>query len=48
MKNLFLRFSLLVFINIGFSQTKEDALSTSALELTKDSVIYDPSYFSID
>ena len=48
MKNLFLRFSLLLFINIGFSQTKEDALSTSALELTKDSVIQDPSYFSID
>ena len=48
MKNLFLGFSLLLFIHIGFSQTKEDALSTSALELTKDNVIYDPSYFSID
>ena len=48
MKNLFLGFSLLLFIHIGFSQTKEDALSTSALELTKDNVIYDSSYFSID
>jgi uncharacterized protein YijF (DUF1287 family) len=48
MKNLFLRFSLLLFINIGFSQTKGDTLSASAIELTKDSVIYDPSYFSID
>ena len=48
MKNLFLTFSMLLFINIGFSQTEEDTLSTSALELTEDSVIYDPSYFSID
>lgn len=48
MKNLFLTFSMLLFINIGFSQTEEDTLSTSAIELTEDSVIYDPSYFSID
>jgi len=39
-------FTFFVFLNI--SQTKEDKLSTAALELTKDNVIYDPSYFSID
>ncbi|WP_439129632.1 DUF1287 domain-containing protein [Polaribacter sp.] len=37
-----------VFINFSFSQVKENNLSTAALELTKDKVIYDPSYFSID
>ncbi len=32
----------------GFSQTKADNLSIAALELTKDKVTYDPSYFSIE
>lgn len=43
--------ALLVFtFNISFSQTDIDpiALSDSALELTKQNITYDPSYFSID
>ena len=47
MKNLFIIFTLILYINIGFSQPKEDKLSKAALELTKDKVVYDPSYFSI-
>jgi uncharacterized protein YijF (DUF1287 family) len=39
---------LAFFINISFSQTKEDKLSSAAISLTKDNVIYDPSYFLID
>lgn len=46
-KILIILFSCL-FINVTFSQTKEDKLSEAALELTKDKVVYDPSYFSID
>lgn len=45
-KVLFQIFFLTLFINVSFSQ--EDKLSNVALELTKDKVIYDPSYFSID
>ena len=45
MKNTFLIFILLVF-QISFAQ--KDKLSNAAIELTKDKVIYDPSYFSID
>ncbi len=45
MKKLALILVLLVF---QFSKAQEDKLSTAALELTKDKVIYDPSYFSID
>ena len=48
MKNLFLTISCLLFINVGFSQTNADKLSIAALELTKDKVVYDPSYFSLD
>lgn len=49
MKKLFVTITLL-FINICFSQTviEQIKLSDSALELTKQSVVYDPSYFSID
>lgn len=37
-------------IQLGFAQTvtKQISLSDAALELTKDNVTYDPSYFSID
>ncbi|PQJ77857.1 DUF1287 domain-containing protein [Polaribacter porphyrae] len=45
MKKLFLILSIFLF-QISFSQ--EDKLSAAALELTKDKVTYDPSYFSID
>ena len=41
-------FTTLLFINLSFSQTKKDKLSTAAIEITKDNVIYDSSYFSID
>jgi uncharacterized protein YijF (DUF1287 family) len=37
----------LLFFNLVLSQFK-DTLSVSALELTKQEVTYDPSYFSID
>ena len=57
MKVLFLSFFL--FVNLACSQTKQDVkkvpqiqieykLATAALELTKDKVVYDPNYFSID
>ena len=57
MKVLFLSFFL--FVNLACSQTKqdvkkvqqiqiEDKLATAAFKLTKDKVVYDPSYFSID
>ena len=43
---------ILLFLNIHlcFSQTviQQTELSDAALELTKQSVTYDPSYFSID
>ncbi|PKB44180.1 hypothetical protein AX016_2394 [Cellulophaga sp. RHA19] len=43
---------LLLFLGIqfGFAQTsvKQISLSDAALQLTKDNVTYDPSYFSID
>ena len=40
-------FILFFFTEIGFSQTQENKLSVAALELTKQKVIYDLSYFSI-
>lgn len=48
MKNLLFRIAL-IFSSICFAQTNVDevSLSDSALELTKQLVIYDPSYFSI-
>jgi uncharacterized protein YijF (DUF1287 family) len=45
---LFVTTFLFLWGNPGFSQTEEDKLSNAALELTKDKVGYDPSYFSID
>lgn len=48
MKILFTTLLLAIFINLGFSQTHEDQLSNAAIALTKDKVVYDPSYFSID
>lgn len=41
---------LILYVNLCFSQTEVEnlKLSDSALELTKQKVIYDPSYFSID
>ena len=48
MKILFTTLLLTLFINLSFSQTKKDKLSTAAIEITKDNVIYDSSYFSID
>jgi len=49
MKRLFLLLFLLNFC-IGFSQTSisQKDLSSSALELTNQKVVYDPTYFSID
>ncbi len=35
------------FVELSFSQAKENKLSIAALELTKHKVTYDPSYFSI-
>lgn len=40
-------FILFLFVKIGFSQAQENHLSAAALELTKQNVTYDPSYFSI-
>ena len=49
MKKQFLLIIFFIFCKgFSFSQTIEDKLSTAALELTKDKVTYDPSYFSID
>lgn len=45
MKNLVV---ILTFLLFQFSFSQEDRLSFAALELTKDKVTYDPSYFSID
>ncbi|MDY8137893.1 DUF1287 domain-containing protein [Aquimarina sp. 2201CG5-10] len=49
MKRLF-SILLLLIIQVSFSQVETDkkSLSECALELTKQKVIYDPSYFSID
>lgn len=40
-------FILFLFVKIGFSQAQENHLSAAGLELTKQNVTYDPSYFSI-
>ena len=37
-----------ILLNFNFSFSQEDKLSNAAFELTKDNVVYDPSYFSID
>ena len=41
-------FLILILLLFNFSFSQENKLSTAALELTKDKVVYDPSYFSID
>ena len=44
-----LTFLFVIISSIGFSQSEFGLkLSSAALELTKDHVVYDPSYFSID
>ncbi len=51
MKKISWLLPLLLIGNIGFAQKSEQTclkLATCALELTKDKVVYDPSYFSID
>ena len=49
MKKQFLLIIFFIFcISFSFSQTTENKLSIAAIELTKDKVVYDPSYFSID
>ena len=47
MKNVYFLICLF-FITLGFSQTNENGLANAALELTKQKVTYDPSYFSIE
>ena len=37
----------ILFFDLAYSQVK-DTLSVAALELTKQEVTYDPSYYSID
>jgi hypothetical protein len=41
-------FILVFFFNLFVFQAQENKLSKAAIDLTKDKVIYDPSYFSID
>ncbi|TMM31301.1 DUF1287 domain-containing protein [Polaribacter aestuariivivens] len=48
MKKLFLILCLLLSVNIVVSQINDEKLSNAAIELIKDNVVYDPSYFSID
>ncbi len=39
----------ILFLSLGFQGTSfEEKLSKAAIDLTKDRVVYDPSYFSID
>ena len=45
MKNFTLLFFLFLF---QFSFSQEDKLAAAAIELTKEKVVYDPSYFSIE
>ncbi|CAI8363136.1 MAG: Uncharacterised protein [Polaribacter sp. SA4-10] len=48
MKKITIFLLLLFFVNINFSQTRQEKLSKAALMLTNDSVVYDPSYLPID
>ncbi|MCL4125928.1 UNVERIFIED_CONTAM: hypothetical protein GTU68_029607 [Idotea baltica] len=48
MKKRIIFLLFLFYLNSSFSQTNIDKLSIAALELTKDEVVYDPSYFSIE
>jgi len=47
MKKILLIAYLISCISLGFSQDFFQQVSTCAMELTKDNVVYDPSYFSI-
>lgn len=44
-KNILL--AIFFFVSLNFSFSQENQLSKAAIELTKDKVIYDPTYFSI-
>ena len=48
MKRLCVLFIVLTTFHVALSQSFESKLSNAALELTKQAVTYDPSYFSID
>ena len=48
MKNKTIFILFFVFHYVINIQAQEDKLSLAALELTKDNVVYDPSYFSIE
>ena len=48
MKNKAIFIVFFVFHYVTNLQAQEDKLSLAALELTKDNVVYDPSYFSIE
>ncbi len=48
MKKITIFLLLLFFVNINFSQTRQEKLSKAALMLTNDRVVYDPSYLPID
>lgn len=44
-KNILL--AIIFFVSLNFSFSQENQLSKAAIELTKDKVVYDPTYFSI-
>lgn len=48
MKRIIFLISALFYLHEGTSQSFADSLSTAALELINDQIVYDPSYFSID
>lgn len=48
MKRFALFLSVILCSTITYGQNFNDSLSTAAIELTHQKVIYDPSYFSID
>ncbi|MDQ2180750.1 DUF1287 domain-containing protein [Marinifilum sp. D714] len=48
MRKLFLTFICSVFFIFGHAQSFSDQLAIAAKELTKQHVVYDPSYFAID
>ena len=48
MKKSLLTFIFFIFVAISFGQTFSERLSTAALQLIGQRVVYDPSYFSID
>ncbi|WP_421920193.1 DUF1287 domain-containing protein [Marinifilum sp.] len=48
MKKIILSLSILLFSTLAFAQDFSQKLSDAAKELTKQHVVYDPSYFAID